>query len=204
MAKKPLPSPEVLRQLLRYEPDTGKLFWKERTEDMFQGWGRGKTERTPEWRRDRWNSVYAGVEAGSEDVSSGYVRVYIGDKHFYAHRVIWVMNRGIIPSGMQIDHINGIRSDNLLANLRLVTVEINAQNMRLRENSSGHTGVFWNNQNQKWCAKIHVNGKSIHLGFFDDVANAAAARKKAERRHGFHSNHGASSKPVYRVRLRRD
>ena len=66
MATKPLPSQEVLRQLLRYEPETGKLFWRERTPDMFSADGRD-----PEWKARNWNSKLAGREAFNPPVTAG-------------------------------------------------------------------------------------------------------------------------------------
>lgn len=199
MAKKPLTSPEVLRQLLRYEPETGKLFWKERGIEWFDGWGRGKQKcAEPEWRCERWNKRYGGREAGALDTQSGYVRVFLFDKHHYAHRVIWMMAAGPMPDGMEIDHENGVRSDNRLTNLRLVSVAENAKNVRLRENSSGVTGVFWCNQKGKWAARIIVGGEVKHLGFFQNLDDARLARATAESKFGFHENHGSKDRPIYR------
>lgn len=191
MAKRPLPSQEVLRQLLRYEPETGELFWRKRTPQMFEDWGRGSVGGKPlEWRCSRWNKRYANAGAGSVDVQSGYIRVFLKDTHFYAHRVAWVIEKGEIPEGMLIDHQNGVRPDNRLSNLRLATIEQNAQNTKARKNTSGVHGVFWNSQKEKWQARICVSGQEIHLGFFGDLKLAAEARLEAQKKHGFHPNHG--------------
>jgi len=159
---------------------------------MFEGWGRGKHKtQSPEWRCGRWNKKYAGHEACAVDVQSGYVRVYIFDKHYYAHRVIWVMVNGEIPRGMMIDHQNGDRSDNRLENLRLARCDGNAKNTKLpKDNMSGRIGVFWDGRRSKWTATIRNEGKSVYLGAFDDISLACDARAKAEVQYGYHENHG--------------
>lgn len=201
MAKRELPSPEVLRQLLRYEPETGKLFWKERGPEWFAGWGRGKIGgKSPKWRSDRWNKRYCSIEAGCADVQAGYVRVSIFDQHHYAHRIIWTMCVGNIPAGMEIDHIDGDRSNNRIQNLKLASTADNAKNTRLHSNNtSGVNGVFWNQQRQKWQSQAQVDGRSMHIGFFKSKDAAAQARAAANRSFGFSETHGASDRQAYRV-----
>ena len=84
----------------------------------------------------------------------------------------------------QLDHINGIRDDNRLVNLREATPAENQQNRALHPlNTSGHPGVTWNKKERKWHAKIAVANKRYHLGLFDTVEEAAAAYADAKKKH---------------------
>jgi len=184
MAKKPLPSPEVLRQLLRYEPETGKLFWKERGPEWFSDGRRAAKDNAA-----TWNARYSGVEALTAVSGEGYNQGALLGGRYFAHRVIMAMVYGETPE--QVDHINGNRQDNRLANLRGVTRQQNQQNkQRLKNNKSGCTGVAWHQVSGKWRSEIKVNNQSLHLGSFYNFDDAVAARKKAEKEHGFHANHG--------------
>lgn len=180
-----LPSPETLRKLLDYNPETGGLTWNPRTPDLFNG---GKND--PEHVCARWNSRLAGKPAFTAGNGHGYFRGAIFNRKFSAARVIWAMETGAWPTG-QIDHINGIRTDNRIKNLRDVSHAENMRNhARQKRNSSGVTGVHFNKAQGKWVASIHANGKSLHLGYFTSKSDATVARRSAEREHGFHENHG--------------
>ena len=172
MAKKPLPSPEVLRQLLRYEPETGKLFWLQRGPQWFTRDGCA-----PEAVAAQWNARYAGQEAFTASLSSGYRTGSIFDCMYRAHRVIWAMTSGKWPLHM-IDHINGDRSDNRLTNLREAT---NAENMQnrgpTRKNATGFKGVI--RRGRKFSARIKVDGRTTYLGFHDTAEQAASAYARA-------------------------
>lgn len=184
MAKKPLPTPDELRQLLRYEPDTGKLFWLEREPSMYGG----ATSR--EWVCRRWNSTYAGKESFTTIDPIGYFHGSILGYRCRAHRVAWALAHGDWPLG-QIDHINGVKTDNRLVNLRDVTHAENGRNAkRTRSNTSGVTGVRWYAERNKWVSKIMVNGVQYTLGYYLNFDDAVASRKAAEVKHGFHPNHG--------------
>jgi len=101
------------------------------------------------------------------------------------------MHNGDIPTGMVIDHIDGNATNNLLSNLRLTTQRINTKNQCKRvTNTSGHMGVYWSNTRNKWVAEIKVDYKKVHLGVFVEKKEAVAARQTAEKKYGFHSNHG--------------
>lgn len=182
MATKPLPSPEVLRQLLSYDPETGKLFWKEWPQHTFLS--------GPDQDRycRRWNTIYSGKQAMQTIESKGYCVGRVQGATQKAHRVAWAIHFGEWPVG-QIDHINGIKTDNRIANLREVTPAGNSQNRPKRcDNSTGITGVF--RRKAGWSALIVVNQKHIWLGAFPSKAEAASARKEAEMKYGFHPNHG--------------
>lgn len=188
MATKPLPSQEVLRQLLDYDPETGVLRWKERGLDLFKdsGWGR-------EYSCRAWNARYAGEEAFTTVNSNGYRHGTIHGRFFSAHRVIWAHVNGHWPMG-EIDHINGDRSDNRLANLRSVGPCQNRQNMRRStRNTTGVVGVGIHKASGKWHARITASRRPISLGYFDTFEEAVRARKEGEAKYGFHPNHGRAA-----------
>lgn len=177
---KPLPPQEDLHSLLRYEPETGNLYWKERDLDLFSDKDKGRS----------WNTKNAGKEALATYDTHGYkFGTLRGKRNIRAHRIVWAMhNQG--PFDL-IDHINGIRHDNRLANLRVVDDAINHKNQKLYENNkSGAPGVCWNKRAKKWIAEIQSNGIKHHIGCFESIEDAIAARKKEEIRFGFHKNHG--------------
>lgn len=129
--------------------------------------------------------------AGKLHKATGYKRVSIGNAKVREHRIVWEMFNGPIPEGYEIDHINHIRSDNRLENLRLVTRKVNMRNTSKRsDNTSGCVGVGWDNCTGKWKAQIQVDGKNINLGRYTEMFDAICARKSAEYRFGFHANHG--------------
>ena len=120
----------------------------------------------------------------------GYIRIEISGTVYYAHRLAWLYVYGCFPDD-EIDHINGIRGDNRISNLRLVSRRNNMMNKgRYKNNSSGITGVYWYKSTEKWLAKIRFNDKMIHLGYFEDFFEACCARRSAEIKYGFHKNHG--------------
>jgi len=163
--------PEDLRHLFRY--DDGDLVWLKRA-DLPRS----------------WNTKHAGKIAGTSD-PLGYRIILIHRKPYKAHRVIWAIINGAWPHG-HIDHIDGNPSNNRIENLRVVTSRENGRNMRRRrDNTSGATGVYFRSHIQKWVARIWANDRDNHLGVFETQKDAIAARKNAERAHGFHYNHGA-------------
>jgi len=183
MAKKPLLSPEELRQLLRYDPETGKLYWLERGPEWFPEYDRERC-----WRR--WNTRWSGREAFTSRNGCGYFTGSLLDQPHRAHRVAWAIYHGAWPQG-EIDHINGDRSDNRIENLRDVPKLVNSMNAaRPAHNTSGSVGVHWYKKNNKWSAAITVEQRQIHLGYFANKDDAIAARRSAEERYGFHANHG--------------
>lgn len=133
------------------------------------------------WARSR-RGVRAGAVAGCLS-SAGYWVVKIRRRQYMASRVIWALVYGEWPAG-EIDHINGLRDDNRLANLRVVDRAGNSQNRRkpMKNNSHGHLGVTWNRQHLKWQAKIVARGVRHHLGYFTDPEPAAAAYQAAKAR----------------------
>lgn len=185
MTMQTLPSPELLRKLLRYDPETGKLFWRERPASMFHPNGRD-----PNWRARNWNSRCAGKEAFTARIQAGYRTSSIWGVKHRAHIVAWAMYHDQWPEG-HIDHINGDPSDNRIVNLRVVSPTQNMRNQkRSAANKSGTTGVHWLKSREKWVADIGVNRKNLRIGYFDEKQDAIKARKEAERFYNFHPNHG--------------
>lgn len=183
-----LPTIDVLRTIVSYDPETGDLTWLPRTASMFSG-GR----QSPEHSCKIWNSANAGRPALSAVNKNGYRHGAIFGKTISAHRVCWALAHGRWPD-QTVDHINGDRLDNRLVNLRDVPIAENSKNQRRKKkNSSGITGVYFFARTRKWVASIKGDGKVRNLGYFDTIEAAAIARKAAERRYGFHVNHGRAA-----------
>lgn len=180
--------PQVLRKLLRYETETGKLFWLPRSASLVKPGRNGSVIEA-----ERFNSRYAGSEALAYRSKAGYLVGAISGKAYFAHRVAWALATGDWPP-QWIDHINGARDDNRLCNLRCADSYQNARNAkRRRDNSSGRTGVYWLKDERRWRASLRVQGKTVWLGCFSDFDAAVAARIEGEERYGFHPNHGRAA-----------
>ena len=117
-----------------------------------------------------------GVAAGGI-VKTGYRMVRVGDRQYLEHRLVWLLFNGEMPtSGTEIDHINGIRTDNRIENLRLATrAQNNGNRKKTDANTSGYKGVSWHSGARKWRATIQTGGRQVHLGFFADAASAHLA-----------------------------
>lgn len=122
-----------------------------------------------------------GRPAGSR-AANGYIYLYVDGKKYLAHRLAWYWVKGQWPEN-DIDHINGDRTDNRIANLRDVLHQINTQNWRRPKpnNASGFLGVSRVRKNGKWLACIKLNGRSTSLGYFDTPEGAHEAYLKAKR-----------------------
>lgn len=156
-----------------YDPETGKIFWKVKPKNR---------------------PIPIGAEAGSP-CKRGYICIFLNNKSYKAHRIAWDMMHpnARLTSADEIDHINHVLADNRAANLRKVTRTQNNQNASKRaDNSSGVTGVYWNNRNGKWTAQIVAHKKHNFLGNHKNLFDAVCARKSAEIQFGFHENHGSN------------
>ena len=121
------------------------------------------------------SNMHIGDVAGTIN-KLGYRRIEINSKAYGAHRLIWIMHNGDIETGLQIDHINQIKTDNRIENLRLATHSQNQSNRpKQKDNKSGFKGVSWKRQHKKWVAQINHNNKKIHIGYFDTPELAHAA-----------------------------
>lgn len=169
----------VLAKLLRYEPETGNLYWLVRPREYF-GCARICAS---------WNATYAGKQAFTATTTSGYKYGNIFNHKFPAHRVIWCLVHGAWPEF--VDHIDGDRVNNRINNLRSVTQSENMRNSkRHSRNRSGVMGVFFDARTKQWQAQIYDNGKTTFLGRRTSFDDAVALRKQAELRLGYHPNHG--------------
>lgn len=177
---------DYARKILKYDQDTGRLFWRPRPFEMFSA----SAHHTQMWHFKRWNTNYGDKECFLHKHSAGYFRAKIDGRNYLAHRVGWLLIHGEWPSH-EIDHINGNRADNRIANLRPATKIENMHNVRMRKiNTSGFTGVFWSKAAGKWTAEVRSEGRKHYLGLFDDIRSAVKARKEAADRLGFSEGHG--------------
>ena len=155
---KPYPSLERLHERLALDETMGVLTWK--------------------------NGPRKGKVAASEK-GRGYLMLRLNGRALFAHRVVFILANGSDPYPLHIDHINGNRADNRPANLRAVT---NAENIAHRttqnsNNTSGHPGVYWHKAASKWAACIKRNRTTHHLGLFDQIEDAVAARQSFKENH---------------------
>jgi hypothetical protein len=155
---------ETVREILNYDPETGIFKWK--------------------WREDRaacWNTRYSGKVAGRVTSNShGYMEIAINYRLYKTHRLAWLIVYGEWPPN-DIDHKDGDKKNNRIANLRLATRQENIRNSGLRKNNrTGVSGVCWRKDCGKFRVRIKVSSKEIHLGYFDTFTEATAARHAAE------------------------
>jgi hypothetical protein len=144
---------ERLKQVLKYFPTSGRFRW-----------------------RVRQGGAVPGREAGSAN-GTGYQRISIDTVTHLSHRLAWLYVHGVHPSD-EVDHKNGKRGDNRIANLRDLPREQNAWNS-LRRNPSGFIGVH--RRGDKWRAIIKVSDRRISLGTYDSKEQAGGAYQCAAR-----------------------
>ena len=148
----------LINKYLRYYPDTG-LFT---------------------WRISPNQGILPGSVAGSL-TKDGYVEIRFKRKKYKAHRLAWFVTYKKWPVG-HIDHINGVKKDNRLVNLRDSNYTENQANRgKQLNNTSGYKGVYKHSKSNKWEAKIGVSGRSKYLGLFDTPEEAHEAYKKAAK-----------------------
>ncbi len=143
---------------------------KERLPGLFEyrdGKLYNKTNRAPNARK--------GMESGSTK-RDGYREVRVDDKNHGVHRLIWIMHNGDIPEKKFIDHKNGIKDDNRIENLRVVTKQENAFNTSAK-------GYYWNKTHKKYHARIMIDGGHKQLGYFDLEEDAAEAYQVAKEKY---------------------
>jgi len=175
MAINKLPPLDLLRQLLRYDFESGDFYWIPRQPEMFtQG------VRSNKHNCNIWNAKWAHKKAGS--LQHGYVAISINGKTYLANRIAYsIYHNEQLSTKIEIDHINRIKSDNRIINLRKVTHEKNMKNQgKKSNNTSGQTGVHWHKINKKWVATIRPNNKFIYLGQYEKYDEAVKVRKNAE------------------------
>lgn len=169
---------EILRKL-RYDRESGYLFWKE--------------IKNPSTKNEKiYNGRFSNKKTGWLN-SRGYLKINIYKKSLLGHRIIWFLEYGSWPS-KDLDHIDGNPSNNKLDNLREVTKSENLRNCKRRQdNTSGITGVHYNKRQNQWTACVVLKGKKKHLGTFETKEEAINARDLANKDNKFHNNHGRQS-----------
>lgn len=151
---------DELRALLTYDTQTGLFTWIARSGTAKAG------------------AVCTALDGG------GYIQIRINRRAYKAHRLAWLYVHGRWPDKF-IDHINCVRTDNRLSNLREVDALLNQQNQQRsqRASRSGLLGVSWHKPTGKWRARISVNKTAVHLGSFDSAEEAHAVYLAAKRKH---------------------
>ena len=151
-------SADQLRAILRYDQTTGIFVWLVRPS-----------------RR-----AFAGDIAGYP-ASNGYTYITFERSKMFAHRLAWLYVTGMVPE-VALDHIDGNRSNNRFANLRLAPGSVNQQNIRAATSKSLSGVLGASRQRDVFCARIVVNRKIIYLGTFVTAEEAGAAYLNAKRK----------------------
>jgi hypothetical protein len=147
----------ILKNLLYYNPDNGIFTWKNTLS----------------------NRVKIGDIAGTK-MQSGEIVIGIDGKRYFAHRLAWFYIHGTWPKKL-IDHINTIRSDNRIVNLREATKSENGQNRKKSNSNNPNNLLGVSRHYKKYAAKITINRNLIHLGTFDTPELAHQAYLEAKR-----------------------
>lgn len=151
---------ELLPKLLDYNEKTGVFTWLKK-------------------RGNKGNAIPGGI-AGSGRRTGGYWAITIAGRIYMAHRLAWLYVHGQWPM-RSIDHINGVRTDNRIENLRECTAAENQQNRAIHpKNTSGVAGVSWSKNAKKWTAFIRAGGKQKNIGLFATKEQAGEAYKAAK------------------------
>lgn len=166
---------ELLRELISYEPESGKLFWRHRHEKHFKD----------DAEAFLWNAKHAGSEIRAKPGAGGYRSLCVFNKTISHHRLAWVLHYGVFPDG-DIDHVNGVTKDNRIQNLRDVTPQVNSRNVVLhRDNPNTHAGVR-KRKDGSW--EVWLLKKK--LGIYASEDEAVKAREQAQVSHGFTLRNG--------------
>lgn len=152
-------SQKRLRELVSYDQDTGIFTWK----------------------ASRGNQTNPGDGAGYTR-HDGYLILVLDRRIYLGHRVAWFYVHDEWPH--EIDHINGDPADIRITNLRPVTRSQNMMNMKLlSRNTSGYKGVSWDRRSAKWQSYITIDNRKISLGYYQQIGDAAAARRAGEAKY---------------------
>lgn len=166
---KPYPTQARLKELFDYNPDTGEF-------TRLVSIGRGA------------KSNKGHTTIGSVSTTSGYARLNVDGVLYLSHRLAWVHFYGCISEALVIDHINRVRTDNRICNLRLATNTQNRYNTKTQSNNtSGTQGVTYHKGTDKWSVRIVINKERKWLGTFGDLNQAIKVREMAEKKHYIHA-----------------
>lgn len=144
-------------------------------------------------RISRHRRAKAGELAGSRK-RDGYLRVKVEYRDYLVHRIAWLLTYGVWPT-LEIDHINCVRDDNRIANLREATCSENRCNRGAQaDNTTGFKGVTWDKARGKLKAHIKIHGAITNLGRFSTAEAAAEAyNRAATATHGPFANLGTAA-----------
>lgn len=126
------------------------------------------------WRVDRGSNAKAGNRAGRL-LRTGYRSIHVSGRRYQEHRLVYLWHHGFIPE--QIDHINGVKSDNRIENLRPANSSQNQVNTPDRPGKSGYRGVRYVDKTRRWAARIYVGGREVRIGTFATPEEAYEAYK---------------------------
>lgn len=148
---------ETIKERLHYDANTGLFRWRYSVVGGVQPW----------------------EEAGTLE-KDGYIRIRVKGKSYLAHRLAWLYVTGEFPK-KQIDHLNRVRDDNRIENLRDVSQSVNKQNNSgYATNTSGHAGVCWDKSMKKWRVQLMLNYKRLFFGYYDDFELACLVADEAK------------------------
>lgn len=150
-------SAQALRELLAYDADTGVFNWLVRPA----------------------KNIKAGAVAGC-DRGDGYISIRVLGRLYLGHRIAWLHVHGMWPV-KYIDHIDGNKSNNAIANLRDVSQSVNMQNRRGAQGNSTHGFLGVSRNGKRWVAQIAADSTRYCLGTFDAPEPAHAAYLEAKR-----------------------
>ena len=157
---------EQLKELLHYSIISGKFYWKD-------------------GRRGVKNGSVAGTLTKKK-----YIAIMIGGSLYFAHRLAFLYVTGSFPEFT--DHSNHCRSANMWVNISDASLSDNQKNKGMEsKNTSGITGVSYDNTHNKWSSRIYINGETLGLYWGADLFEACCRRISANTKYGFHENHGA-------------
>lgn len=140
------------------------------------------------WIKRPNKNIHLHTRAGTKN-SAGYRVISLFGKRYPEHRLAWFFVHGEMPKH-EIDHINQIRDDNRISNLRQVTRSENQRNKTRKDSRVDEIGIWWCRRRKRYIAEISLNGKKVYQKSFTDIDEAISARKAKALELGFHENHG--------------
>lgn len=140
------------------------------------------------WIKRPNKNIHLHTRAGTKN-SAGYRVISLFGKRYLEHRLAWFYVHGEMPKH-EIDHINQIRDDNRISNLRQVTHSENQRNKTRKDSRVDEIGIWWCRRRKRYIAEISLNGKKVYQKSFTDIDEAISARKAKALELGFHENHG--------------
>lgn len=161
-------TPQILGEYLSYDPTNGHLTWIDKPS----------------------TKTVIGTRAGSLVTTTGYRSIQIFERNYREHQLIWFFHHAVWAK--YLDHVNHIRDDNRIVNLREVTKAENSRNLSQRKGTiTGEQGIWYCRRRKKWVAEITRDRKKVYQKTFTLIADARLARAAALLEHDFHENHGA-------------